>query len=529
MHRICHRFLAAFCALMLAGTAFAQSPQRLVYNLDAEPKTLDPALATGIPEAHVILNLIEGLTRTDEKGAAVPAIAQRWEISADARTYTFHLRDAVWSNGDPVTAADFVFGWRRCLRPETAAEYAYQLFFVEGAEDYNAGRTKDPSTVAVRALTSHTLEVRLRAPTPFFPSALAHYAYSPLNESWVTAHPSFASDPKTLLCNGPFILSEWRRGDRLILKRNPRYHNAAAVALDTLEMTSIRNESTALMQWESGALDVTGSVPLPDIPRLQREGKYRTGPYLGVYFVGFQNARKPFDDPRVRRAFSLAINREQITRALLRGGQPAALAFVPPGVPSPAGDFRTQSGNLFREDVAEARRLLAEAGYPGGRGLPRIRYLTNDLQLHRNVGEALQAMWRENLGARVELDVQEWKVYLQNRQQKNFQMTRSGWIGDYFDALTFLDVFTSASGNNNYAYRNTEFERLLASARVEPDARKRDEELRRAEGILIGQDMAVAPVYFYLFQYLEKPRVSGIVRNALGYIYFDRASVGAKP
>jgi oligopeptide transport system substrate-binding protein len=477
-------------------SAHAQEGATITYNVGADPRTLDPALANGVPEAHVILNIIEGLTRTDAKGEPVPAIAERWGISPDAKTYTFHLRDAKWANGEPVTAQDFVHGWLRNLRPETAGEYAYMLYLVEGAEEFNAGRLGDPAKVGVRALDDRTLEIRLKNPTPYFLSALAHYAFAPLKESWVKAHPQFASEPASYPCNGPFKLKEWRHGDRLVLQRNPAYYNAGAVRVETLVMTTISNESTALLQWEAGEIDITDTVPLPDIPRLKAEGKYRSNPYLGVYYVAFQNTKKPFDDPRVRRAFSLAIRREQIARAILRGGQPAAYALVPPGITMNGRDYRADGGALISEDAAEAKRLLAEAGYPGGRGFPRVRYLFNDMESHRTIGEALQDMWRTNLGVRVDLDVQEWKVYLQNRKQKNYQAARAGWIGDYFDAITFLDMFTSASGNNDFGYMNPEFDRIVEQAKAETDPVLREKLLREAERMVVARDMAVAPIYF---------------------------------
>ena len=515
--------LAVAAAAFLPRAAAGADDRKITYNLGADPRTLDPALANGVPEAHVILNIIEGLTRTDEKGEPVPAMAERWEVSPDGRTHTFHLRDARWMNGEPVTADDFVYGWLRNLDPRTGGEYAYMLFLVEGAEDYNAGKTTDTATVAVRAVNDKTLEVRLKNPTPYFLSALAHYAFAPLKESWVKAHPKFASEPENYPSNGPFTLADWRHGDRLILRKNPAYYNADKVWLDTLVMTTISNESTALLQWEAGESDITDTVPLPDIPRLKAEGKYRSNPYLGVYYVAFQNTRKPFDDPRVRKAFSLAINREQIARAILRGGQPAATALVPPGIQMNGRDYREAGGSLFKEDVAEAKRLLAEAGYPNGRGFPRVRYLFNDMESHRTIGEALQDMWRTNLGVRVDLDVQEWKVYLQNRKQKNYQMARAGWIGDYLDAITFLDMFTSGSGNNDFGYINPDFDRLVEQAKAETDSTRREKLLREAEQMVIARDMAVAPIYFYLHQYLQKPRVTGVTRNPLGYIYFDRA------
>ncbi|MBX7246009.1 MAG: peptide ABC transporter substrate-binding protein [Candidatus Sumerlaeaceae bacterium] len=521
MPRICSLILA-----LLAGTLCYAAEQKLVFNLSTEPKSLDPHKANGVPEAHVILNLLEGLTRTDAQGNAVPAMAEKWDVSPDGRTYTFTLRKANWSNGEPVTADDFVYGWRHCLEPSTAGEYAYQLFFVEGAEDYNAGKSKDPATIGVKALAPDKLEVKLKAPTPFFPSVLAHYAYSPLKQSYVEAHPKWASTPEEYMVNGPFRMAEWKHADRLILKKNPAYYNAANVKLEEIVMPMITNESTGLMQFESGHIDYTEYIPLPDIPRLQKDARYTTAPYMGVYYVAFNNTRKPFDDARVRKAFALAVNRQQLVSAVLRAGQIPALAMVPPGITIEGGDFRKTTGDYFKEDVAEAKRLLAEAGYPGGKSFPKVKYLFNDMEMHRIIGQALQNMWLVNLGVKVDLDVQEWKVFLQNRKSLNYQMCRAGWIGDYLDPITFLDMFQTSAGNNDVGYKNPAYDKLIGEIQHSADGAKRLQLLRDAEKQIIGTDMVVAPLYFYIRQWVKKPSVQGIVSNPLGMVYFDKVTIG---
>lgn len=513
--------MLAVAALLSISPAAAQ--QKLVYNLSIEPKSLDPHQATGVKEAHVILNMVEGLTRTDAAGKAVPAMAERWDVSPDQKTYTFHLRDARWSNGEPVLAEDFVYAWEHILNPATASEYAHQLFFVEGAEDYNAGKLKDFSQVGVKAVDPKTLEVKLRNPTPFFPVVAAHYTYSPVKKSWVESHPNWAVTPSEYLANGAFTLADWRHNDRIVLRKNPRYYNADKVQLESIEMPMVKNSSTALQLWESGKIDlIEGDIPLPDIPRLKRENKYKTSPYLGTYFAAFNNKVKPFNDARVRKAFSLAINREQIVRAILRGGQPAAYGIVPPGMATPEGDYRQVTGSLFKENLAQAKRLLAEAGFPNGRGFPRVKYLYNDLEMHRTIAEALQDMWRRNLGVNVDLQVKDWKVFLQDRHQGNYQISRHAWIGDYPDPLTFLDIFTSNTGNNDPKYSSPEFDKLVDDARATTDSTRRLNLYQAAEKKMIAEDMAVAPIYFYVNQTLIKDDIKGLVHNPLGYMYFDK-------
>jgi oligopeptide transport system substrate-binding protein len=513
--------------LLLALCASAPADRRITFNLSGEPKTIDPHLATGVLDAYVINELIEGLTTLDEKGLPQPAMAERWDVSPDGKTYTFHLRQAKWTNGEPVTAADFVFGWRRSLAPETASEYAYQVFLVEGAEEYNSGKTKDPATVGVRAIAPDTLEVKLKNPTPYFLSLLAHIAYAPAPEKVVRANPRWASDPATYVGNGPFTLAEWRHNDRIVLKKNPAYYAADSVKLDGIDMTMIANESTALLQWEGGKVDILETyVPLPDVPRLKKEGKLQVAPYLGTYYVAVQNAQKPFNDVRVRKAFALALNRRQITESILRQGQPPALALVPPGITLQDGkDYRKSGGDLFKEDIAEAKRLLAEAGYPNGRGFPRVKYLFNDIQQHRTIGEALQQMWQQNLGVKVDLQVQEYKVYLQNLHAENYQLARAGWIGDFLDPVAFLDMYVTGAGNNDFKYSSAEFDKLVADSRATTDTVARMELLRKAEKKAIGDDMAVIPLFFYIDPFLQKPNIKGVVRNPLGYVYLKGATI----
>ncbi len=519
--------LAAMAIFVMAPAAYSAT---VTYNLSGEPKTLDSALATGVLESHVITQLIEGLVRLDENGQATPGTAEKWEISDNKTSYTFFLRDAQWSNGDAVTAGDFVFGWTRTLAPATAAEYAYQLYPVKGAEAYNKGQNSDPAAVGVTVENSKVLTVTLKNPTPYFLSLLGHYAFNPLNEKWVGAHPDWALTPAEYLVNGPFQLAEWRHRDQITLKKNPQYYAADKVRLDEIIMTMISNEATALLQWETGKIDIIEThIPLPDVPRLKKQGVLQTVPYLGTYYVALQHEKKPFDDPRVRRAFALAVDREQITRAILRGGQPEALALVPPGIDiEGVGDYRKSTGDLFKQNVAEAKKLLAAAGYPNGRGLPPVRYTYNDLQMHRTIGEALQRMWLENLGVRVQLQVQEYKVYIQTLHSKNFQTLRAGWIGDFIDPTAFLDMFVSGAGNNSFNYSSDVFDGLLQKSRQTTDTVARTALLRQAEKQLIAEDMAVIPLFYYVNHYLQKPHVKGVVRNPTGTLDFREAYLDSK-
>jgi oligopeptide transport system substrate-binding protein len=503
----------------------------LHYNIATEPETLDPTKATGIPEATVIINCFDGLVRTDPSGnEIVPRVAERWDISPDGRTYTFHLRESFWSDGRPVTAGDFEFAFKRLLDPAQAAEYAIMLFPIDAAEDYISGKEKDPSHVGVRALDPQTLEIRLRAATPFFLKLLPHQTYMPLPRHVVENNPDWALSPQTYVCNGAFTLAEWRHHDRLMFKKNPRHWDARNVALDELIFRTIESVSTELAMFETGELDMTYQVPTESIARARKSPDFRSFPQIGTYFFCFNTKRRPFDDPRVRRAFALAVDRRVIADKICQGGERPALAFVSPSIRDADGrsDFRDVGGDLFRApDVETARRLLAEAGYPGGRGFPHVAYFYNDDERHRKIALVLQNMWKKNLGVLVELRVEEWKVLLTHRRSGGYDVCRHGWTGDYADPMTFLDMFITGSGLNDCKWSNAEYDRLIAAAREELDPAKRMALLHTAEKVLMDE-MPIAPLFYYVTLYMQKPYASGIVRNALGYVYFDRARIGSK-
>jgi oligopeptide transport system substrate-binding protein len=523
--------LSAVLAIVVAGASSARAGGSVSYNLATEPETLDPTQATGIPEATVITNCFDGLARTDPSGnEIVPRVAERWDLSPDGRTYTFHLRESYWSDGRPVTAGDFEFAMKRLLDPAQAAEYAVMLFYLEGAEDYNSGKLKDPSRVGVRALDDRTLQIRLRAPTPFFLKLLPHQTYMPQPRHVVAKDPNWALNPQTYICNGAFTVAEWRHHDRLILKKNPRHWNAANVVLDELVLRTIESVSTELAMFETGEMDVTYQVPTESIARCRTTAEFRSFPQIATYFICFNTKRKPLDDARVRRAMGLAIDRRVIADKLCLGGEKPAYALVSPSIRDADGrrDFRDVGGDLFNSpDVETARRLLAEAGYPGGKGFPRVTYIYNDDERHRKIALVLQNMWKKNLGILVELRVEEWKVLLTHRRWGGYDICRHGWVGDYADPSTFLDMFITGSGLNDCKWSNADYDRLIADAREELDPVKRMTLLHRAESVLMDA-MPISPLFFYVTLYMQKSNVSGVVRNALGYAYFDRARVERK-
>ncbi|HHV78851.1 MAG TPA: peptide ABC transporter substrate-binding protein [Firmicutes bacterium] len=489
----------------------------LTYNDGTEPQYIDPAKATGVPDNTVTTAVFEGLTRV--KGTeAVPGVAERWETKNNGLTWVFYLRkNAKWSNGDPVTAKDFVFSWRRVLDPATKSEYAYQLYYVKNAEKFNSGEIKDPSQVGVKALDDYTLEVTLESPCPYFTFITAFPTSFPVHEKTVKADPEgWASKPETYIGNGPFKMVKWEHKSKMEFVPNEYYWDRAQVKLDRLVFTLVEDESTELTMFEANQLDMTLTVPTAEVPRLRQEGKLRTEPILGTYYYSFNTTKKPTSDPRVRKALALAIDRNALIKTVLKdAGQVPAYAFVPFGMPDAAAgsDFRKVGGDYFKENIEEAKKLLKEAGYPDGKGL-KVELLYNNMEGHKLIAEAIANMWKTNLGIEMTLRAEEWKVYLDSRSKLNYQVARAGWIADYMDAMNFLDMWTSASGNNDTGWKNKKYDDLIAKARKTADNAERIKILHDAEKLLMDE-MIIMPIYFYSQNRLIKDYVKGYVPSPL--------------
>ncbi len=518
-----------------------QQPTEMVlrYNLGAEPETLDPAKATGVPEMTVMLHTFDGLTRLDTDGKPQPAVAESWDIQDNGKTYIFHLRkDVKWSDGKPVTAHDFEYAWKRALSPEIASEYAYQLYYIKNGEKYNTGEITDPNEVGVKALDDYTLKVELEQPAPYFLSLVAFPTLYPLPKHVLESHPDWPKgidkDPSLYVTNGPFVLAEWSHHDKIVLKKNPNYFDKDKVKLDKLVFYMVEDANTAVQMFENGEVDVIDTIPTAQIDQWKGKPEYRVDPILGTYYIlvnvgsdkTMSGDKNPLLDVRVRKAIAMAINRSVITDKILKGGQQPAYAFVPPGIPDakPGTDFRKVGGNFFTEDIQKAKQLLAEAGYPDGKGFPKLLYLYNTSEGHKKIAEAVQNMLKENLGIDMELQNQEWKVYLQSRNEGQFDLARAGWLGDYVDPMTFLDMFVSTSGNNDTGWSNPQYDELIEKAKYETDNAKRVEYMHQAEKILM-EDMPIIPLYFYTQPRLVKTYVKNYAAISLGWIDFKEAYI----
>lgn len=497
------------------------------YNAGAEPKTLDPAISTGVPESHIQTALFEGLTRIGEGEKVMPGIAESWTPSADGTVITFKLRDAKWSNGDAITAEDFKYSWLRALDPVTASEYSYQLYYIKGAEDYNSKKgTAD--AVGIKVVDPKTLEVTLAAPTPYFIALTAFHTLYPVNKKTVEANKEWSLKAETFISDGPFKMQEWKHNDQVIVVKNENYWDAKNVKISELTFKLLEDNKAALTAFESGQIDGTENIPTEDINRLQTSKVLKIAPYIGTYYYRFNVTKKPFDNVKVRKALTMAIDRQMLIDKVVKGGQKPALAFTPPGmVDVEAGkDFRTVGGDYFKEDIAAAKALLAEAGYPDGKNWPAdVTILYNTSSNHKLIAEAIQNMWKTNLGIDIKLRNEEWAVYLESQKKINYNVSRSGWIGDYADAMTFMDMFVTKGGNNQTGWSNAEYDKQIKEvANKSGDQKVRIPAMHAAEKVLMDE-MPIMPIYYYTLPWVIKDNVKGVFRSSLGPIDYKLATV----
>ncbi|MBU2699001.1 oligopeptide transport system substrate-binding protein [Sporomusaceae bacterium BoRhaA] len=505
------------------GSASNEQVMRVV--IGGEPETLDPAKMTGVPEGNYAQAMFEGLTELDAQALPVAAAAEKWEISPDGLKYIFHLRANKWSNGDEVTAKDFEYAWKRLLNPTTAAEYAYMLFPIKGAEAYNSGKGSSDA-VGVKAVDDHTLEVNLERPTSYFLASLTHSSTYPVNQKVVEANNEWATDVSTLIGNGPFKVSEWVHGSKLVMVKNDQYWNKDKVKLAKLEWTLVEEMGTALSMFENNQLDFAYEPPMTEVERLKKENKLQFSKIVGTYYYEFNNKKAPFDNPKVRKAFSLAIDRATLVKNVLHDVHKPAYAWIPFGFTDPTNkkDFREEGGALFKENIEEAKKLLAEAGYPDGQGLPPITLLYNTNENHKAIAEAVQEMWKKNLGVNVELQNQEWKVYLGARKSGDFQVARAGWNGDYADPMTFGDDIVTASGNNYGKYSSPAYDKFIETAQNSNDQTVRMQALHDADKTVMD-DMGVMPIYFYTDYYCLNPKAKGLIASPTSIYNFKYVTI----
>ncbi|WP_181705295.1 peptide ABC transporter substrate-binding protein [Chthonobacter rhizosphaerae] len=514
----------AFVAALLAGSmlaaAVAPAAAEVVYNRgnDGDPETLDPQLTSTVAEMHIMKDLFETLVVYNQKAEPIPGAATSWTTSLDGRTWTFKLRDgATWSNGDPVTATDFVFAWRRILNPETGAEYASMLYPIKGALAYNKGEGR-MEDVAVTAIDDKTLEVVLDGPTPYFVEMLTHQATVPLHEASVSKLGAEYSKPGNMITNGAYTLVSATPGDKVVLAKNPKFHDAANVQIDTVNYIPFEDRAACVRRFEAGEIDSCSDLPADQMAQLREKfgDQVRTPPYLGTYYFPIKTDKPPFNDPKVRRALDLAIDREFLADEIWSGTMLPAYSFVPPGTANyengPTSDFKDMS-QLDRED--EAKKLIEEAGFGPGKPL-KIEISYNTSENHKNTSTAIADMWKTVLGAEVTMTSRDAAThYAYLRQKGDYDVARAGWIADYNDAESFLGLMKSNNPGFNYAnYSNPEFDKIMAESYQEGDLAKRSEILKEAEKIILRDTPNLALLY-YSSHTLYSPKLTGWEDNIM--------------
>jgi oligopeptide transport system substrate-binding protein len=520
--------LISGCTQKKSNVERGNATQELYIGIGAEPSSLDPHLTTGLTELYVMLAFLEGLTTVDpETGNIQPGVAQSWEVSDDGLTYTFHFDpEARWSNGDPVTANDFLFSFERILTPELGAPYAYMLYPMRGAEAFNKAKTDDFSTVGASAPDEATLIIELESPTPYFLSLLTHNTWWPVHPPTILKYGSMTdriskwTRPGHFVGNGPFTLKNWRLNNAIVAEKNPLYRDAANVTLNGIHFLPIEIDGEE-RAFRADQLHITSTVPIHrlDWYRKHHPNNIRFDTSLGVYYYILNTAHPPLDDPRVRKALAYSINRDELTEHVLQAGQQPAYHFTPPN----SGGYNARARLPYDPELA--RQLLAEAGYPGGKGFPTFELLFNTSEAHHTIAVTIQQMWKKELGIDVELYNQEWKVYLSTRESGDFDILRASWFGDYDDAYTFLSLGETENGNNHSRWSNAKYDALLKEAAVTSDSEARKELFQQAETILIDE-MPVIPLYFYVTTTLIDESVHGWYPSILDYHPYQAISLG---
>lgn len=483
-------FMMIALGMVMVSNAVANKGEFIINN-GAEPQSLDPALIQGVPEHRIYFSLGEGLVSSHpETAEPVPGVAESWEVSNGGSTYTFKLRKTTWSDGVPITANTFVESWQRMLDPATAAPYAwFPAMFIKGAEDYNAG--KEGAELGIRAVDDYTFQVDLVGPLPYTLGALAHYSFGIVPMHAIEKHGKEWTNPGNHVGNGPFVLESWEPQKQLTVIPNEKYWDKENVHLERVIYIPSDNNTTTYNMYLNGEADWQTTVPLDQIEEAQLRDDYHSAPYLGTYYYVIQNEKEPFNDPRVRKALSMSINRSHITEKITKAGQIPTSSMVPDMagyVPATGED----------ENIEKAKQYLADAGFKDGKGFPEFSILYNTSEAHKKVAEYVQQQWKENLGLTVSLRNEEWKTYLATRREGTFEVARAGWIGDYRDPNTFLDMFVTGAAMNGGKYSNTQFDELIKKAGTMADGPERMNVMAEAEKLFLTEDQSVIPIYHYV-------------------------------
>ena len=498
----------------------------------SEPQGIDPHIVTGVPEHHILISLCEGLTipnpNPDDMNGYMAGTAESWSVSEDGKEYIFNInKNARWSNGEPVTANDFVWSWKRILTASLGSQYPDMLYYLVGAYEYHNGLTDDFGEVGVKAIDQKTLKVNLKNPTPFFLGLLSHYSTWPVHKETVLKYGDIDdrngewTRPGNFVCNGPFQLKSWELNNKIVVEKNPYYYDASIVKLNEIHYYPVSNVMTEDRMFRAGQLHLTSTLPSQKCPiYIEENPNLRIDPYMGTYFYRINTNHEALKDVRVRKALAYSIDRELLVNKVTKCGQIPAYSFTPPG----SNGYEPKTQIPFDPELAKS--LLEDAGYSDENPFPKLEILFNTNEDHRKIALAIQQMWQVNLGIEIELVNQDWKVYLNREMIGDFQISRAGWIGDYEDPNTFLDLMRPNRGNNKTGWENIEYDELVEKANTINNQSERYEMLYKAEEILID-NMPIIPLYTYVRSYQLSPDVKGFNPHILDhhhpkFIYLER-------
>lgn len=505
-------------------------PQDLVVQIGPNPETIDPALSSAVDGGNMLIHAFETLLIFDKDNKLVPGQAEKYVVSEDGLTYTFTLRDGLkWSDGSDLTAEDFVYTFRRLVDPKTAAPYAYDL--TNGIKGFKeAQETGDTSKLAVSAPDAKTLVVELSAPLVYFDKICAFAALSPVKKEVVEAGDKWATSPETYISNGAVRMKEWVPGSHILFEKNPNYRDADSITLNTLKFVLMEDANSSFSAYNSGEVMMIKDVPTEEIPALSGRDDFYVSPMMGTYYVSMNLNREPFNNPKVREALSLAIDRDYVANTIMQGTYTPAVNFVGPGISDAEGGTEFQAvtaekyGNFFdltnhEANLEKAKAALAEAGYPNGEGLPTIEYMTNDSGYHKAVAEYLQSEWKDKLGVNMDIKILEWGSFTPTRRNGDYDLARNGWVCDYDDPSNIINLFETGNGNNDGKFSNPEFDALVKEARETSDMAKHYELLHQAEQVLL-KEYGNIPLAYYNDFYLQSPKLQNTWHSPYGYWYF---------
>ncbi len=537
--------LAGAMALSGCGGSKSASKNGKILTIEEGPdvETIDPALNQSADGANYITMISDNLLRIDKDGKIAPSMAEKYEVSDDGLTWTFHLRDGLkWSDGSDFKADDFVYSWQRMVDPEVAAPYAETVLgMVDGYNDAignpdangNTTTIPDRTKLKVEAPDDKTLVVHMSHPTPYFDRLATFASLSPVKKDVVEANPDgWSLDPKTYVSTGPFKLTEWKQGSHILVTKNEYYWNKDAVKLDGIKCLLMQDQNAAFSAYESGEASMIKDYPVEEVTTMQRRPDYKSSPKLGIAYTDVNNDLDEFKDPKVREALSLALDRKYMADTITAGINSPAKGFIPDGVVDWDGSAWADNitdksvyydNDNFDANLAKAKELLKEAGHENGAGLPTMSYTTNDAGFNKKVAEYLQQAWKE-LGINVEVNIVEWKSFIPQRRSGNYQIARDGWVMDYNDPSNLLECAYSTNGNNNSRYKNPEYDALLDKAANETDAKTRFGYLHQAEELLL-KDAGVIPLMYQNETYLQKDNIKDSFYTSDGIWHFEYADI----